>query len=356
MTERENYLSIIRRKGFSHIPFSFNLCPYLRQQYGERLEKFRRENGIIPPPEYYSKGICFKEQDESIYRAYYKDLKEGAQIDLFGVGHEPGSAAAMHMTHMRHPLEHMESLSELKAYPYPEILKNPRWLEEVRLENRKAKAEDKVVVGDMQCTVWERAWYMRSMERLMMDMVCEQELAAYVLDTVTEVAIKQAEFYAESGCDILFFGDDVGMQQTVVMSEELYVSWLKPRLKAVVAAARKLNPDIVIFYHSCGFVEPFIGHLIEAGVDVLNPVQPECMDFEELHKKYGDRVSFHGTIGTQSTMPFGSPEQVREQVFNNLKIAGAKGGLLPVPTHLLEPEVPTENIEAYMLACHQFKL
>ena len=96
---------------------------------------------------------------------------------------------------------------------------------------------------------------------------------------------------------------------------------------------------------------PFIEDLIDAGIDVLNPVQPECMDFKEIHDAYGDRLSFWGTLGTQTTLPFGTPEEVRELVLRNLKIAGPKGGLLCTPTHLVEPEVPWENMEAYVEAC-----
>ncbi len=98
-----------------------------------------------------------------------------------------------------------------------------------------------------------------------------------------------------------------------------------------------------------------IPHLIDAGVDVLDPVQPECMDFGEIHAQFGDRLSFHGTIGTQSTMPFGTPDDVRREVFKNLEIAGEKGGLFVCPTHLLEPNVPVENVVAYIKACQDFK-
>jgi uroporphyrinogen decarboxylase len=139
-----------------------------------------------------------------------------------------------------------------------------------------------------------------------------------------------------------------------MMSETLYDEWLKPRLRRVIDAARAYNPDIVIFYHSCGRVTELIPHLIDAGIDVLNPVQPECMDFLEIHDKYGDRLSFHGTIGTQSVMPFGTPEDVRREVFKNLEIAGRKGGLYVCPTHLLEPEVPLENVLAYIHACEDY--
>lgn len=78
------------------------------------------------------------------------------------------------------------------------------------------------------------------------------------------------------------------------------------------------------------------------------------MDFEQVHAEYGDMLSFSGTIGTQELMPYGSPEQVREQVKRNLDIAGEKGGLFCCPTHKLEPEVPFENIEAYVDACREY--
>jgi uroporphyrinogen decarboxylase len=101
-------------------------------------------------------------------------------------------------------------------------------------------------------------------------------------------------------------------------------------------------------------VTELIPQLIEAGVDVLDPIQPECMDFREIFDTYGDRLSFRGTIGTQSVMPFGTPEDVRRKVFENLDIAGPMGGLYVCPTHLLEPEVPVENVEAYILACRDY--
>ena len=140
-----------------------------------------------------------------------------------------------------------------------------------------------------------------------------------------------------------------------MMNTKLYCRWLKPSLDMVIAAAKIIKPDLKVQYHSCGYVEPFIPDLIEVGVDILNPVQPECMDFQKLHEQYGDVLSFNGTLGTQTTMPFGTPDDVRRVVFKNLEIAGAKGGLLVCPSHLLEPEVPLANILAYLQACHDFR-
>ena len=154
---------------------------------------------------------------------------------------------------------------------------------------------------------------------------------------------------------MIYFGDDIGMQQTIMMSEELYCRWLKPRLTRLVDMVKAINPDILVFYHSCGFIEPFIPHLIEAGIDVLNPIQSECMDFKEICRQYGDRISFHGTIGTQTVMPHGTPEEVKKAVWENLDAAGEKGGLFVAPTHILEPEVPLENILAYVEACRNYR-
>ena len=188
----------------------------------------------------------------------------------------------------------------------------------------------------------------------MIDMAMDDEKATFLLDKITDFACYRAEKFAEAGVDILGLGDDIGMQESIMMSEDMYRTWLKPRLTKVISAAKNIKPDIIIQYHSCGFITPLISDLIDAGVDVLNPVQPECMDFKEIHAEFGEKISFNGTIGTQTTMPFGTPEQIKEEVTRNLKIAGEKGGLLCCPTHMLEPEVPWENIEAYAKACRTF--
>jgi uroporphyrinogen decarboxylase len=196
---------------------------------------------------------------------------------------------------------------------------------------------------------------MRGMEKLMIDMAMEDEKATWLLDQITDKACYRAEIFAGFGADIIGLGDDIGMQSAIMMSMEMYQQWLKPRLTKVIHAAKDVNPDILISYHSCGYAEPFIPDLIEAGVDILNPIQTECMDFKKIFEKYGHQISFNGTIGTQRLMPFGTAEDVKQVVSENLQIAGGYGGLFCCPTHMLEPEVPWENIEAYISACQNFK-
>ena len=353
MTNRENFLSLLRRRGFERVPVEFSLCPHLVEVCKEKL-------GVDDYVEYFGmpwrnvEDLRLLDYDVEKYRKYYekKPLAEGADIDLLGVGHEK-SPNSMHMTYMRHPMELFNSVEEIESYPFPDHASadGSHQAEQVR----RIKEQDLIALGNMQTTIWESAWYMRSMEELFCDMMAEDEMAEVLLDKVTELSLIRAKAYVKAGVDVLFLGDDIGMQHTIMMSEELYCTWLKPRLKKIIDEVKKINPEVIVFYHSCGFVEPLIPHLIEAGIDVLNPIQSECMDFEEIYRKYGDKISFHGTIGTQTVMPHGTPKEVKETVWRNLDIAGDKGGLFVAPTHLLEPEVPFENILAYVDACRTYK-
>jgi len=351
LTPRENVLRLLRRQGYEYIPCSFSLCPSLQADY-ERIEQSPLEvDEFFQFPWQNAPGIRQQDTDLSRFHKYHQNIDENVYIDDWGVGHRK-TPTSMHMTQMLYPLENAECIEDIQSYPMPVFTDADNAFiaaEVAAIQNRGLAA-----VGNTHCTIWEKAWYMRGMENLMADMLTDEDMATALFDMVEARAVKMAQIYAAAGVDILFLGDDIGMQHTVMMSEDVYCKWLKPRLANVIAAARAINPDLLVMYHSCGYVEPFIPHLIEAGIDVLNPVQPECMDFAEIHAKYGDRLSFHGTIGTQSTMPFGTTEEVAAMVRRNLDIAGPKGGLFTAPTHLLEPEVPWENIKAYAAACRTY--
>ena len=121
-----------------------------------------------------------------------------------------------------------------------------------------------------------------------------------------------------------------------------------------VKSPKDINPDALLCYHSDGYIEPIIPDLIEIGVDVLNPVQPECMDPAKLKKLYGDKLAFWGTIGIQRTLPFGTPEEVEAEVKERIETVGKGGGLYLSPTHSIAPEVPLENIFALVEAVKEY--
>ena len=352
MTERENFFSLVHRQGYDHVPYDFQMCPDISQRFNAWCE----ETGF--KPDFIMRSLPYiscKPIDEHAFEAYYKGVtfKEGTVIDGLGVAHEPGSEYAFHMTKMYHPLQNADSVEEILSYPFQDYTDID--MESLRASRDELVKQDRIAVGHMEITIWETSWYLRGMNELMMDMLSDELMAEALLDKITNNAVLKAQAYARAGADVIFLGDDVGMQRTIMMSEDMYCEWLKPRLKKVIDAAKAIKPDVLIFYHSCGYVLPLIDHLIDAGVDVLDPVQPECMDFQTVHERFADRLSFHGTIGTQSTMPFGTAQEVRDMVFRNLDIAGEKGGLLVGPTHVLEPEVPTENLVAYIRACMDYR-
>ncbi|MBT3383145.1 MAG: hypothetical protein HN778_17310 [Prolixibacteraceae bacterium] len=351
MTPRENILKNLRREGFENVPVDFVLCE-------SQIADFEKRFGHKDYETYF--GMGHRPFEMNVQRNYTfggdlfnrELLPESTIFDEYGIGHSKGSSAAFHMTRMHHPLKGA-GLNEILDYPYPTVPENElaKITQKVNVFHSKGLAS----FAFMQMTVWEASWYLRSMEELMIDMMFQDEKATALLDIITQFAISKATTYAKAGVDILSLGDDIGTQTTIMIDVELWEIWLKTRLAKVIEAAKQINPNIIIFYHSCGHITPFIDQLIEIGVEVLNPIQPECMSFDEVHDKFGDRLSFWGTLGTQELLPFGTKEEVYVTALSRLNKSGEKGGLVIGPTHMVEPEVPWENLTAIIKGVETFE-
>lgn len=351
---RENLLRTLRRQGFDTVPLDPNgFCESQREAF---VKRFGNDDiwGWFGSP---VRGLGVEmSQPFTDWAKYYthEELPKDVGFDSFGVGHSK-QAGCFHMTRMHHPLKGDDITTEtLKKYPYPTVIEGN--LKKMKAKVAEIQKTNFAAVVWLACSVWETSWYMRSMEDLMMDMLGDDERAVLLLDKITEFSCKRTKEAALAGADIIMLGDDIGMQSTIMMSIELWRTWLKPRLAKVIAEAKNIKPDILIYYHSCGYVLPFLEDLAEIGIDILQPVQPECMKFEDVHKLIGHKMSFWSTIGTQSTLPFGTPQEVKEVVWKNLRTCGAKGGIVIGPTHMVEPEVPWENLAAMKEACEEFKL
>ena len=164
----------------------------------------------------------------------------------------------------------------------------------------------------------------------------------------------KARAFARAGADLIHCGDDVANQNAMMFAPDTWRKMMLSRWRQVWQAIKEINPRCVIRYHSDGNVMDIVGDLIEAGVDILNPLQPEALHVDAVHVRYGDRLSFDGCIGTQSTMPWGTPDDVRARVREVIEKYGTNGGLIISPTHVLEPEVSMANIEALFEACRAY--
>lgn len=316
------------------------------------FERFRRETGSDDPASYFNMEVRYIGTERTSrpgdFRRYYADqsLPEGTTIDDYGTARVP--AGFYHFWGLRFPASRFSSLAQYEEYPWPSYGVPERAAESVR-----AYQDAGYAVAGFAGHIWEVAWQVRGMSELMMDLLEREEMAAYLLDRVTENVVRCAEGIARAGADVLQLGDDVGMQDRLMMSPSMWREWLFPRLQRAVSAARAVNPSIHVWYHSDGDVRPIIPDLMEAGIDVLNPIQPECMDPFELRTEYGDRLAFWGCVGTQSTLPFGTPEDVKSTVHRLINEVGASGGLLLAPTHVIEPDVPWPNIVAFFEAIEE---
>lgn len=148
--------------------------------------------------------------------------------------------------------------------------------------------------------------------------------------------------------------DDVANQRSLMFSIGMWRTFMKPRWAEVFSLARDIKPDIQIWYHSGGNIEEIVPELIEIGVTMLNPVQPECLDPVSLKRRCGGALVFDGTIGTQTTMPFAEPHEVRRVVEERVRTLGRDGALILSPTHVLEPDVPLENVRAFIEAVEKW--
>lgn len=221
----------------------------------------------------------------------------------------------------------------------PELYEDARWL---ILEF----SRDYWIVGVTVTTIFETAWALRGLEQLLMDFVTNPNLADRVLEIPYQYHLAAARNLVELGVDMLWIGDDVGTQSAMMISPQTWRCYLKPRVARFISTLKSMKSDLKIAYHSDGVIYPIIPDLIEIGVDVLNPIQPRCMDPVRLKTLYGQRLSFWGSIDEQETLPLGSPADVRAEVLSRLRTLGKKGGLIIAPTHHVQLDTPLENFWA----------
>ncbi|HLO31221.1 MAG TPA: uroporphyrinogen decarboxylase family protein [Anaerolineales bacterium] len=202
------------------------------------------------------------------------------------------------------------------------------------------------IVGVTVTTMFETAWALRGYERMLSDLALRPEIAEQLLDIPYNYHLTAAKKLTQMGVDMIWIGDDVGAQNSMLISPKMWRRFFKPRMAHFIAELKALNPQVKVAYHSDGNIYPIIPDLIEIGLDVLNPVQPASMDPVKLKQDYGDKLCFWGSIDEQHTLPFGSPAEVQQEVLTRLKTIGKGGGLILGPTHHVQLDTPMANFWA----------
>jgi len=321
----------------------------------ELMAKFHAAVGSITPEDYFDYDIrslspAPAQKTDAIARYVPEKLAPGEYVE-WAPGNVCRYGAHKNISVVTHyALEDAETAEDILRYPMDDPLPRMEQLpEEIEALHKRGYA----VIGPCG-SLFEWVWGVRGLDTYLMDLLCEEEIAETLLERRCGIMCRMAQKTARSGADILRTGDDFGTEKGMMVDPALWRRFFKPRLRQVIAAAKEVNPDILAFYHSDGNIYPIVEDLIEIGVDILNPVQPECMDPALLKTLYGDRLSFWGGIGTQTTMPFGTPEEIEEVVKLRMATIGKGGGYVIAPTHLLQDEVPLENVFALYRAIEQY--
>ena len=283
----------------------------------------------------------------------YVGPKFASGEDVFGCRHKTVKyAAGVYNECVHNPLAEYESVEQIeKNHTWPD----PDWWDYSHIPEQIKGHEDKPIRGggsEPFLTYCE----LRGQEQAYMDLALNPEMVHYCLDRLFDLAYKNtARIYEQIPGQVIitYIAEDLGSQEALLFSPEHIREFFFPRMKRMMDLAH--NADAYVFTHSDGAIRDVIPDLIDIGMDVLNPIQWRCkgMECNGLKRDFGDRLVFHGAMDNQQTLAFGSTEDVRREVLNNLRILGEGGGYILAPCHNIQAVGPPENVVAMYETCYQ---
>jgi len=210
------------------------------------------------------------------------------------------------------------------------------------------------IVGSCQCSIFEASWYLRGLDQFLVDLALSPDYVCELMDTVMEFPRQAGLRYIDMGVDMVWLGDDVATQLGMMISPQMWRTYLKPRYAKLFAEFRSRRRDIAIAYHSCGNCEAIIPEMMEIGLDVLNPVQPLAIDPLVVKSRYGESLTLFGAMDVQHVMPFGSPGDVRAETKRLIEGCSRGGGFILAGAHHFQSDTDLSNVFAFYEAAKEF--
>lgn len=259
------------------------------------------------------------------------------RIDWWGAGHDTGEEGYS----IR--FSPLADSRDLDAYPWPDP-HQPGLLDRAR-QTATVYGQEYFIIPNFGFALFERAWSLRGFEQLFLDIGLDPGFVGELFDRITAIQLALIERYLELGVDGGYFGDDYGAQKSLLFSPAFFRQYLKPRLARLFAPFRQRGLPVLM--HSDGQIQKILPDLVEIGLTVLNPVQPEVLDHAWLYENFRGRLAFYGGISTQTVLPSGKPGAVRAAVAACRQALAPEGaGLLLAPSHRLMTDIPLANVEA----------
>ena len=290
---------------------------------------------------------------------------DGTEEDLWGVrrrsvtvGAGPSTEVYKEVAHS--PLAAARSIEDVEGYGH---WPSPDWFDyggiAVQCQAIRDQGRAVVFMGDRlnRFAQLKPAMYLRGVERILLDMTLEPEMAKAILGRIRAFYQEYAQRIYEAAqgkLDIVLTGDDFGTQKGPMVSPSMWVEFLGDGFLEYVVMAHAFG--LVVMHHTCGSVRPIIPLMVERGLDVLQSLQPEAADMDprELKAEFGDRLAFHGGISIQQTLPFGTPSEVRDEVRDRVSALAEGGGYILCTSHNIQADTPIENVEALLAAYREF--
>ena len=275
---------------------------------------------------------------------------DGSYDDVWGVRRKRVETSMGEYDHeISNPLSSISTIEELEVWTPP----SPDWYDYDSLKRQCERFRDYATVlvdkRTNRTSVLHAAIYLRGMQQALMDLFIKPDFTRRLYRKITDFYLevnRRCFEAAGDGIDIFMIGDDLGTQDSLIVSPKIIREFLKPMLAEHARLAEKYG--LYVMLHTCGSIRNIIPDLIELGVDILNPIQVRAknMNPEEIKVEFGDKLCFHGAVDVQWTLPYGTTKDVRAEVRERIQTLGKGGGYILCSTHNIQAGTPLENILA----------
>ena len=344
MTPKERWLAVLNREPTDRVPTDYwateeataKLKQYLGcQTFDEVAQMLHIDQVVTVEPQYVGPELA---EDEDEFGCRFADV-------AYGTG--------TYDECIYHPLAQFDSVKEIERhYRWPE----PDWWDYSHLPEQIAGKED-YPIGAFGSEPFNRYCKLRGLQQGFMDLVVNPEMVHYCLDILFELAYENTRrIYEAIPGQVMYsyVAEDLGSQESLLFSPKQIREFFIPRMKRMMDLAHEHG--VYVFHHSDGAIRKTLPDMIEAGIDILNPIQWRCkgMDRAGLKRDFGDLIVFHGAMDNQYTLAFGTVDEVRQEVIDNLRILGAGGGYILAPCHNIQAVSPPENIVAMYETAYEY--
>ncbi len=352
MTRREAVKNVLAFKPVSPPPYNLDFTRRMRARLAEHFGKDDVDEAVGNYLLQINVGSNAGAEINRVAGGLMKPLPNAHFEDEFGVVWDKSAGDDVGV-----PANRVLSEPDAARLRTPDPADPLRWAGYERIA---ATAGDRYVLACFSSPLFQRAWFLRGMAEMLMDMAANEDFVHALLDklmhfsvgVVREVArrvvpaTRRVVPATRRKADGIFFYDDYAQQTGLLFSPAMFRRYFAPRLAAIFGAARSLGLDV--FFHCCGDASSVLDDLVAAGAQVFNPFQPEVMDVAAVARRFEGRLAFYGGVSTQRTLPYGAPADVRAEVRRMTALFKETGGYILAPAHAVQPDVPLQNVLALL--------